>query len=72
MSDFGIAGRFQLLKPDTRNLNTAGKRNHPYDPFGVDQNRALWTRIFTQVHIGMCASVWSVRVAQQATNLKFL
>jgi hypothetical protein len=26
---------------DTRNLNTAGKRNLPYHPFGVDQSRAL-------------------------------
>jgi hypothetical protein len=67
MSVFGIAGRIQLLKPDpppAENLNTAGKSNHQYHPMGVEQNQA-WTRIFRQVHIGMCASVWSVRVAQQ-------
>ena len=35
------------LTPDTRNLNPAGNRNHPYHPFRVDQSLALWTRIFT-------------------------
>ena len=35
------------LTPETWNLNTAGKRCHPYHPSGVDQSRALWTRIFT-------------------------
>jgi len=45
-------------------LNTADKRNHPYHPFGVDQSQALWTGLFTQVHIGMCVPVWPARNAQ--------
>ncbi|MEE4603504.1 MAG: hypothetical protein V2J65_19635, partial [Desulfobacteraceae bacterium] len=64
-----------MLKPDpppAEDLNTAGKRDHSYDPFGVDQGRDLWTRTFRQVHIAMCAPVWSVRVDQQANELKFL
>ena len=63
----------RILTPDTRHLNTADKRNHPYHPSlravgrlysptrgarvyepeaepeaGVNQSRALWTRIFTR------------------------
>ncbi len=34
--------------PPAEHLNTAGKRCHPYHPCGVDQSRALWTRIFTR------------------------
>jgi len=37
----------RILTPDTRHLNTAGKGTHPYHPSGVNQSRALWTRIFT-------------------------
>jgi hypothetical protein len=48
MSDSETAGRIRLLKPDTRHLNTAGKRNHLHHPFGVDQSRPLCVRIFTQ------------------------
>ena len=43
MSDSDAAGRIRLLTPDTRHLNTTGNRY----PYGVDQRRALWTRIFT-------------------------
>ena len=46
MGDSDPAGRILLLKPDTRNLNTAGHGNYPFNPSGVDQCRALWTRIF--------------------------
>ena len=35
------------LTPETWHQDTAGKCNHPYQPSGVDQSRALWTRIFT-------------------------
>ena len=35
MSDSDIAGRVRLLTPDTRNLNIADKRYHPYNPSGV-------------------------------------
>jgi hypothetical protein len=50
MSDSDAARRIRLLTPDTRHLNTAGKRNHPYYPYGVDQSRTLWTRIFTFIN----------------------
>ena len=48
-----------LKSPNTfnsniENLNTSGKRNHPYHPFGVDQIRALGTRIFIKC-ISECA-----------------
>jgi hypothetical protein len=49
MSDSDTARRLRLLTPDTRHLNTAGKRYHPFHPSGVDQSWALWTRIFTFV-----------------------
>jgi len=38
MSDSNTAGRILMLKPETRNLNTAAKRYHPS---GVDQSQAL-------------------------------
>ena len=44
MSDSDAADRIRLLTPDppaAEHLNTAGKRNHPIYPYGVDQSRAL-------------------------------
>ena len=35
MSESDTAGRIRLLKPDTRNLNTAGHGNYPFNPSGV-------------------------------------
>ena len=43
MSDSDIGGEFGCW-----HLNTDSKCNRPYLPSGVDQSRALWTRIFTR------------------------
>jgi hypothetical protein len=40
-----------MLTPDpppAEHLNTAGKSCYLHHPSGVDQSRALWTRIFTK------------------------
>jgi len=45
MSDSDIAGRVRLLTPDTRNLNIADKRCHPYNTSGVALCRVLYILI---------------------------